>query len=205
MRDTPTYVYSQTTGIKKRGLLLDLNCLPSQVARLIVRGFSQAGYYYLLVSLPRPHWPLSSLFSSFTFFSSPPTCSPLSPVRFALLPRAIYHPRFHEPRLGTPRSRTFRSRNNSGSRVFSPSSCVAAHQRSCRALVIMRGEPCISHRGIIRECFRQCPPPPAVTAAMFFPRLFFSYRKPRSFNPSRFFLLFSISPGRPGSREHTRA
>lgn len=163
------------------------------MARLIVRGFNWAGYYYLLVSLRQP---LHSffLFPFFHSFFSTLLSRPLF-LFCALLPWAICRSRFHEPRLGTPRSCTFRCRNNSGTQVFSPSSRAAIHRRSCRTLVIMRGEPCISHRGIIRKCFRQCPLCPAPPAAApFFPRIFFSSHKARCFNPSSRFYYFLFRP-----------
>lgn len=105
----------QTTGIKKRGLLLDLNCLPSQVARLIVRGFSR-GRILLFARFP-------SL--SVSVVSSLSLCFPLRSLLFFSFPRSLF-PRGDLPsafsqasfRYGL-RSRTFRSRNNSAVPKFS--------------------------------------------------------------------------------------
>lgn len=101
----------------------------ARVARLIVRGLKSTEYYYFLASFGSPAVQLSSPpFNRHLLrvFAPSPTLAALSLAR-----------------LGTPGPRSFRPCNNSRSRGFS----------ACRALVIMRGEPCISHRGIIRECF----------------------------------------------------
>lgn len=175
----------QTTGIKKRGLLLDLNCLPSQVARLIVRGFSRILLFARFPSLGLGSSPLSLFF---------PLRSSFSLFLFLFSPVATHHPRFHKPRLGTPWSHTFRSRNNSAVPKFSLPPPVPTHRHSCRALVIMRGEPCISHRCIIRNCFPWNLPPLLTPPIQFFPRLLFT-PWPRFF--FAFFPRFCYFPFRP--------
>jgi len=116
LNETCTKHDVQATGIKKSGLLLDLNCLPSQVARLIVRGFSRGRILLFARFLSLGLWQFPLSFSlSLSFFFSLLFFSYFFLFRF---PRSDPS-RFHKPRLGTPRSRTFRSRNNSTVPKFS--------------------------------------------------------------------------------------
>jgi len=104
----------QTTEIKKRGLLLDLNCLPSQVARLIVRGFNRGRILLFPLDLSSFFlFPLYSSFSHFLFSS------------FFMTTRSL---RFHKPRLGTLRSHTFRF---CGTQVFSTHLSTQSASVSC--------------------------------------------------------------------------
>lgn len=161
------------------------------MARLIVRGFSRAGYYYLPFPFSSCAVVSSLYFSLAISFSlpSPPSFSFSLSLRHSF-PSPTCRPRFHDPRLGTPRSRTFRSRNNSGTPGFLssrllPLSSNQPPPRFARAFVIMRGEPCISHRGVIRECFPRRP------SSLFSPHLL---SPPCSFTPSLSFSLFLAPP-----------
>lgn len=118
--------------------------------------------------------------SFFLFFpsllSSPPSpyASP-RPFFLSFLRRVSAFSRVSFGSRTTRRPRTFHSHNNSGvPGEFSLPASISFHppwHDSCRTLVIMRGESCVSHRGIIRKCFPRHSRP-------FLPRLpfFFSSR-----------------------------
>lgn len=143
------------------------------MARLIVQGF-RLGRILLFArfSLPR--------YSFLFFFSS----------LLSLLSLVVY-PRFHESRLGRAR---FTSTIIPVPEFSLPAS-ISFHpppwHDSCRTFVIMRGESCVSHRGIIRKCFPRHSRPFLLcflfssyfpSLLLFFPFCFFSFylfRPPR--------------------------
>ena len=139
----------------------------SSALQLIVRGFKSPEYYYFPTFLAAysPH--------------SPPL--PLPPP----LPTLLYVAHFlslssRTLRLLSPSRVSALSRSEARARArgctrFGPAIIPELRFPACRALVIMRGEPCISHRCIIRECFSRSfhsflPPPLPLSLSL--PRVF---------------------------------
>ena len=139
----------------------------SSALQLIVRGFKSPEYYYFPTflaaysphSLPLPlPPPLPTLLYVAHFLSlSSRTLRLLSPSRVSALSRSEARARAR------------------GCTRFGPAIIPELRFPACRALVIMRGEPCISHRCIIRECFSRSfhsflPPPLPLSLSL--PRVF---------------------------------